>query len=150
MAKLKATEPKTVLDPTEAAARLIPPNTVVDARLAAVDEHSFDNQGEMIHKFRWNFVVSLQNSDWDGKEIRGETSTNFTNHPNCKAMNWAMALTGREFENGEELDTDEMIGLPCKVLIKHKPDREGRPWMRVDSVFSAGADATATPPESVF
>lgn len=150
MAELTAQEAlASDVDPAEVAARLIAPGSIVDARLGDVVSHSFENAGDTIHKLRWSFVVSLPGSNWDGKEVTGESSTNFTNHPNCKAMNWAMALTGKEFENGEVLNTDDLQGLPCKVLIKHKPDKNGRPWMRVEQVFASAA-VSATPPESVF
>jgi hypothetical protein len=123
-------------------------NDVVHARLQDVAENNFTYDGEDVKKFKWTFLVSDPAAgQWNGKEIFGDTSQNFNAHPNCKAYSWVTALTGRKYESGEELDTDDLIGMPCRVLIMHKTDREGRVWMRVKEVLPPKAASKAPVPE---
>lgn len=119
---------------------LLEENDVVQARLAGVEEHSFTWDNETVDKFKWTFVITdPEAGDWDGKEIFGDTSQVFTAHPNCKAYSWVKAITGRAYEQGEELDTDDLLGMPCRVMITHKDDKQGRTWMRVKEVLPAKA-----------
>lgn len=115
---------------------LIPENELVNVRVSNIEMREFTFDNEKVEKLRWEFVV-VDPGPWEGKNIFGDTSTNFTAHPNCKAYNWSTAITGKQFDVGEELDTDNLLGLPCRVIIMHKPDREGRSWMRVREVLPA-------------
>lgn len=115
---------------------LIPEGTIVPARLENVEAHSFDYQGEKIHKLKWFFTI-IEEGEWFGKTVQGQTSTAFTSHPNCKAYNWAVAISGKQYQDGDELDTDDILGMPCQVIIKHRPDNQGRTWMEVRDVAPA-------------
>jgi hypothetical protein len=118
---------------------LIPEGEVISVRVTNVELHTFEWNNEEVKKLNWFFLVTDE-GPWKGKEIRGDTSTAFTAHPNCKAYNWVQAITGRAYEDGEELDTDELIGLPCRIIIQHKkPDAQGRIWMRVREVLRPAA-----------
>lgn len=128
MVKMKAGESKEF--------ELIPENELVNARVADIREHNFQWEGETIEKLKWDFVVA-DGGEWDGKTVFGETSTTFTAHPNCKAYNWAVAITGKQYDSGEVLDTDDLIGMPCRILIGHKTDKQDRKWMRVREVLPA-------------
>lgn len=148
MVKLKGTPPSSG---EGGRPELIAQNDIVDARLANVEVRSFSFENretgvmEDVTKLRWDFVV-LDEGDWKGKTIFGDTSTNFTNHPNCKAFNWVASLTGRQYEEGEDLDTDDLLGLPCRIIIGHKPDKGGNIWMRAKEVLPArAASATVVP-----
>lgn len=126
---------------------LLPDGDIVNVRLTDVSLHEFTYQGELIKKLRWSFAVTDPGT-WQGKTIYGDTSTNFTAHPNCKAYNWVHALTGREYPPGEEMDTDDVVGLPARILISHKPGKDNRVWMRAKDVFSASAQQPAAPAPS--
>lgn len=132
---------------------LLEENDVVSARLASVEEHTFRWNEEDVEKFKWTFLITdPEAGEWEGKEIFGDTSQAFTAHPNCKAYNWVKALTGKAYANGEELDTDDLLGLPCRVLIMHKPDKQDRVWMRVKEVLPAKAASRSVevPSEAPF
>jgi hypothetical protein len=119
---------------------LIPENELVNVRVSDILAHNFEWEGETIHKLKWEFVIS-EPGQWEGKTVFGETSTTFTAHPNCKAYNWAVAITGKQYDSGETMDTDDLIGMPCRVMIAHKKDKkvEDRKWMRVREVLPAKA-----------
>lgn len=130
---------------------LLEENDVVHARLAGVEPHEFEWDGETVKKFKWTFVVNdPEAGDWDGKEIFGDTSQTFTAHPNCKAYAWVKSITGRSYEHGEELDTDDLLGMPCRVMIGHKDDKQGRTWMRVKEVLPPKAASRTAPSEAPF
>ena len=130
--------------------QLIPEGEVVHARLQEVEERSFTHELQKIDKLHWRFLVTDEAfPSWNGKEVFGDTSTSFSAHPNCKAYNWVTALTGKQYGVDDELDTDVLIGLPCKVIIGHKPDNQGRTWMRVREVLPARA-AVSSPEDPPF
>lgn len=135
MVKMRATDPST---------ETIPDGDVVHARLESVELREFSWEGEMVRKLRWSFIVT--EPPYDGTKIVGETSFTFTNHPNCKAYNWVAALTGRRYEEGEELDTDILIGLPCRLVIGYK-ESKGSKWIRVADVLPARMQAEQKSPE---
>lgn len=130
---------------TSAGGLEIPEGEVLDARLANVELHEFTYGGQNIQKLRWKFIVS--GGEWEGKEIQGQTSTNFVAHPGCKAYNWATAISGRTFEEGEELDTDELIGLPCRIITAQKTGKDGRIWPDIRDVLPPrGGKPVSEPP----
>lgn len=123
---------------------LLEENSIVDARVADVEFSEFEYQGKKIEKLKWLFTVTEADNDWFGLDIQGETSTNFNPHPNCKPYHWVKALTGKAFgEDDAALSTDNLIGLPCRILIEHKPGKEGSVWMRVKEVIPAGKASKA-------
>lgn len=132
--KLKAANP----------AEQIPEGEVLNARLANIELHEFNWQGQDIEKLRWKFVVS--DGEWEGKEIQGQTSTNFVAHPGCKAYNWATAISGKAYEEGEELETDELIGLPCRIITAQKEGKDGRIWPDVKDVLATRGVPSGEPP----
>jgi hypothetical protein len=144
MVKLKGTAPT----PEGEKPELIAQNDVIEARLANVEVRSFEwtnrdtGKLETVTKLRWDFVV-IDEGPWKGKTIFGDTSTNFTNHPNCKAFNWVTSLTGRQYAEGEDLDTDDLLSLPCRIMIGHKPDKGGNIWMRAKEVLPARTQVAA-------
>lgn len=140
MVKLKADES------SGADYELIPEGQVVPVRLENVEPHSFKVKDETVHKLNWFFTV-VEQGDWYGKTLRGQTSQVFVVHPNCKAYNWAVAISGKRYAEGEELDTDDILGMPCQVIIKHREGGDDRVWMDVRDVLppsrSGGAPAPA-------
>ena len=113
---------------------LIDENEIINCRLTNVENNDFVYDGEDIHRLRWLFTI-MEDGQWKGKTLFGDTSTTFTAHPNCKAYNWAVAISGRNFENGEDFDTDDLIGLPCRIIVGHKAGKDDRVWMRARDVL---------------
>ncbi len=128
---------------------LIPEGEVVNVRLLSVEFNEFTFNNEEIKKLRWSFAVTDAGS-WQGKTITGDTSKNFTAHPNCKAYNWAVALTGKDYSTGDEIDFDDLAGLPARIIIQHKPGKDGRLWMRAREVLKASVTEQQAPQEAPF
>lgn len=75
-----------------------------------------DKAGEKYERLIWKFIVTDE-GDFEDKPIRGDTSTAFNNHPDCKFRNWAMALLGGELPVGFELDTEALVGMRGRLII---------------------------------
>lgn len=116
---------------------MIPDGEVVNAIFDGLTEDEFEwpkGSGEIVENWKWTFVVT--DEEWRGQKITGKTSTAFTAHPNCKAYNWVTAITGKSYGDGEMLDTDDLIGMPCRIVTKHsKPDKFDRIWVNVGNVL---------------
>lgn len=137
-----------ILKPSEGGGDLIDENEVVGVIVTAIDANTFTWEGDEVEKLRWVFSVTDQ-GPWQGKDVQGDTSQKFTAHPNCKAYNWAAAIVGMQPSLDKDFDTDDLIGMPCRILIGHRADKQGGMWMNVKEVMSpkAGAPAIeATPP----
>ncbi len=82
--------------------------------------------------WQWNF-----NIEYEGETvtIQGVTTRRFT--PRSKAYKWLSAIAGREFEVGEEIDFDEFIGQPCRIIVENKELRNGGEISRVVDVKRA-------------
>ena len=98
-------------------------NDQVNVVLAKVEENNFMYKEEEIEKWRWHFTV-LDEGVWQNETITGDTSTNFIAHPECKAYNWATAIAGHPFPVGYDFDSEELIGMRCRILIGHKPSKK--------------------------
>ncbi len=119
---------------------LIPENDQVNVFLTAVEDNNFEWNGEQVEKLRWTFVV-VDDGPWKGKDITGDTSRKFVAHPECRAYNWAVAISGRNYQDVKEFDTDDLIGLKCRALIGHKASKSsGRTFMNVKEVMPPRAE----------
>ena len=123
---------------------LIDENETVGVIVTGVEENNFTHNDEKVEKLRWTFDVTDQ-GPWQGRSVNGDTTQVFTAHPNCKAYNWASAILGRSPEPGEEFDTDDLVGMSCRILIGHRTDKQGRTWMKVKEVMGPRSGATAAP-----
>lgn len=112
----------------------IPASSMLAARLSNIEEVEYVSpSGEVVPQFQWEFKVI--EPPYVGEDIRGRTTQRFTNHPNCKAYQWAMALAGREFADGEEVDLDDLVGAKGTVFVEHKTAGTGRIYANVTQVL---------------
>lgn len=140
-----------ILKPSEGGGELIEENEMVGVIITAIDPNNFMWEGEEVEKLRWVFSVTDQ-GPWQGKDVQGDTSQKFVPHPACKAYNWAAAVLGHEPPLDKDFDTDVLLGMPCRILIGHRKDKQGGVWMNVKEVMGPrpGAPTTvsAAPPAS--
>ena len=117
---------------------LIPDGDVVEVRLEDVTTRKVDfGSGTRLN---WKFIVT-EEGPYKGHTVYGDTSDSFVRHSECKAYNWAKSLSGDEYEAIDVFDTDDLIGLPGRVIVYHRPDRkrEGRVWVNVRDVLPTKA-----------
>lgn len=93
-------------------------------------------------KWRWEFEIT--DGDYAGLRAWGDTEDRLTNHPDNKVRQWAETLQGSQFDVGDGLNTDDLIGLPCIITVRHeepRPKKDGGSFYPcpVHDVFPADA-----------
>ncbi|GAC1673009.1 MAG: hypothetical protein NVS9B9_29960 [Ktedonobacteraceae bacterium] len=105
---------------------VIPANTELEAEILGIEERTKpfkDDNGKDVVKVNFSFKVT---SDGEYKNRRqfGETSTSFVDHPDCKFRAWVKAALGVDSLPQEfVLDTDDLLGLPVRLIIGNKPKK---------------------------
>jgi len=127
----------------------LPDSSLVAAKLVGFEETEFTytdrdtGQPEKAERYTWFFEVT-EGGKFNGRRLRGQTSRMFTIHENCKAMNWVIALVGRNVEEGEKVDPTTLYGTACRVVTEQSaPDSQGRVWDNVVDVLPAPSKTTA-------
>ena len=141
MVKMTAVDSASTFDP-------IPDQTILNAKLKEIVEfeYEYDNDEgnrETAEAYRWIFEVT-EVGLWQGWTLRGKTSRKFSNHESCKAMNYMVAIAGREFEPDEQLETEDYYGYPCRIIIEEGlPDANGKIWNNVVEVLPSPSSVSA-------
>lgn len=73
----------------------------------------------VVEAWRWEFEVV--EGDHKGVRLFGETPPKITERN--RAGQWIRALLGRDLDAGEDVDTDDLIGLLCQVIVTHQEPR---------------------------
>lgn len=137
--------PKATL--TEESEYKLPEDTMFPAVLHEVNvktiKYKKDGKDKSFDKWEWTFKII--EGDFAGLHAYGETEDRLTTHPDNKVRQWAETLRGMPFEFGEGLDTDDLLGLPCVVTVRHEEPREKKDGgffygCPVQDVFPEGAD----------
>lgn len=123
---------------------LIPENDQANVLVDRVENNDFEYKGEMVHKLRWYFTV-LDEGPFKGKQIQGDTTTNFVAHPSCKAYNWAVAIIGHQIEPGTDFDFDDLSGQRARVLVGRRVSGQGNEFEKVTEVMPPRSAATSGP-----
>lgn len=97
----------------------------------------------------WWFEVTSEGK-YKGRKVRAECEARLTNHPDNRFHNWAETLLGRQIPVGVGVDTDDLVGLPCEISIRHEADRKdaSKKYERVDEILpvTGGFDLNDEPP----
>lgn len=99
----------------------LPTDTLFPAALKSVEErvipffNTRSNKDDSFTKWTWEFEVI--DGEYMGLHAWGDTDPRLTNHPDNKVRQWAETLRGKEFELGEGLDTDDLLGLICAITV---------------------------------
>lgn len=108
----------------------------------AGEKDSFD-------KWVWEFRIT--DGAYKGDTAYGETEDRLTNREDNLVRQWGETLLGREIELGEEFDTDNVLGLPCQVTVRHEEPRQKKDGTGffygcpVDEVFPNGGSSDFVP-----
>lgn len=132
----------------------LPEDVPMPAVLSAVKEESFPYKdkktgaNETFTKWTWEFSIS--EGEYAGLRAWGDTEPKMTNRADNKVRQWAETLRGSEFEMGEGLDTDDLIGLPCIITVanikEEKKNSPGEFWYRTPIKDVFPSDAEIEPP----
>jgi hypothetical protein len=137
----------------------LPEEFPMPAELSKVEEKSFPykiksgpNKGDDAVFVKWEWEFKIIDGEYAGLRAWGETEPKLTNHPDNKVRQWAETLRGAEFDMGEGLDTDDLIGLPCVITVAHlKEEKKNAPGefyykTPVADVFPADSLGNDEPP----
>ena len=91
-------------------------------------------EGKFGNQLQWDFRLE------DGSTQRAWCSTSLT--PKSKLFLWAKALLG---EVPDTLDTDDLLGMPCRLSILSKTKEDGMEFNKVDQVHAPKAGAKRRP-----
>lgn len=128
---------------------VIPNNTLLDARVANIElvQRTWETESgpSTTDKLNWRFTIT-EDGQFQGLDIYTDTPTTFTASPNCIAYGWTTAITGHQFSDGDVFDTDNLIGMPCRIIVeKRQSKRTGRDYNKVQNVLPPAVRAEDSP-----
>jgi len=74
------------------------------------------------------FVFALPETDdgnGDPVELWAWSSQKFSQHENCKLMNWTKAIFNKDIPDSYVLDTDDLLGRPVMVQVQKYQTSDG-------------------------
>jgi len=91
---------------------------VYPAKFVDIETRELETDRGKREVFIWTFEVETED---ETVEIQGITSTKISTGRNpSKAYNWLSAIVGRKLEPDEEIDTDELKGRECVVIVENR------------------------------
>lgn len=124
--------------------------------LKAVEEKAYpykskkDGSDQVFKKWVWEFQIT--EGEFAPLRAWGETEPELTTHPDNLVRQWGETLRDKQFEIGEDINTDDLLGLPCLFTVRHeepRPKKDGSGnfyGCRVADVFPIDALQSDEPP----
>jgi hypothetical protein len=103
------------------------PATLSGCREMEIDDH--DNPGAKKTILVWAFEIISKK----GNVATLEAMSSLAFSSKSKARPWVKALLGGAEPDASGVDTDELIGLPCRVVVEDKT-KDGATWSIVTDV----------------
>jgi hypothetical protein len=131
----------------------LPAHTPFPAMLEAVEEKEIPYTdrvtGEKRTFTKWEWVFQIVEGEYAGLSAYGDTEGKLTTHPDNLVRQWAEVLRDAPFGIGEGLNTDDLLGLPCVISVRHDPPRPKKDGGKfypcpVDQVFPEGTNPQFT------
>jgi len=132
----------------------IPDGELLEAEVIGIQkvEKPFKDKttGEPVFRMEWQFKVT-EDGPYFGRKIKGDTSTAFKRHPECRFFMWAQEIIGQELPAGIDFDTDSVINSPCRILVSARelPSKKepGKTWWlnEVKDVQKSDAQISSLP-----
>ncbi|MDW8059231.1 MAG: hypothetical protein RMK01_04075 [Thermomicrobium sp.] len=82
----------------------------------------------------WSFEVRARAGT---TTVKATSSASFG--PRAKARGWLEALLRRPLQPGETIDTEDLLGLPCLLVVGTR-ERDGQAWATIEHVLPAADD----------
>lgn len=127
----------------------LPAGVPFPAILAAVEvktiKYKKDGVEKSFDKWEWDFEIT--EGEYAGMHAYGETQDFISTHPDNLVRQWSEILRDAPFEVGDGIDTDELLGLPCVITVRHeepRPKTSGGNFYGcpVDQVYPEGTGVT--------
>lgn len=124
----------------------LPKDVPLPAVLNSVTEENVKGTSRTTGKpydfWKWNWEFQIADGEYQGIKVWEDTDAEFTNHPGNKVRLYAEALLGAEMELGMGLDTDELIGLPCEIVVDNTEYENAKGEVKyitpITQIFPAG------------
>lgn len=110
---------------------------VYDAIITAIEVRERDGGRYLV----WQFEVKYAGTKTT--TVRRPTSMSFG--PKSLARAFVEAALGRKVRDGESIDTDDLVGLPVRVVIARATRPDGTETNRVETLLPAEQDADEAP-----
>lgn len=120
----------------EESAYPLPEDTLFEAKLNSVVVRTVDftykkgpNEGQKGSFDLWVWEFQITEGEFAGQRVWGETEDHVSNldEPKGRAKlvrPWAETLLNRQLAVGAEFDTNDVVGLPVKLTVKHEEPRK--------------------------
>lgn len=125
---------------------LIPEDTLLPAKLVKIEDKTIkwtdkDTQEKKEAEIlEWSFLVT--SGQYSGQTVTGSCDPRLSNHESNRFRQWVEGVLGRELAVGEDIDTDDLIGLTAEITVFHK-ERKGTIYVNLADVIAA--DPTDVP-----
>ena len=90
--------------------------------------------GQYGPQLQWTFSLDAPGADYDGRHVLAWCSSIFT--AKAKLGRWARALLGSQVDDIDELDTQLLTGLPCRLVLSSGIGTDGTERNKVTEVFA--------------
>jgi hypothetical protein len=90
-------------------------------------------QGDLFGEF-YKHTFTILGGKYNGRKINGITSTNSGDE--SKLFKWLSAISGSQLSPGQEINSDELVGNRCRIVVKRKPSGN-RTYSNVIDVLNA-------------
>lgn len=127
--------------------KMLPQDSIHRARLDSIEKKGPFNRkdGSQFYKLIWWFEITAE-GDFKGRKVRGETGAELS--ANSKFHGWAQTILARTIQIGASVSSDDFVGLPVDISIKHVPDwkDKAKVWAEVDEVMPINGSFDMEPP----
>lgn len=117
---------------------MILPRTTYDAlepgEYVATVQRIEEQDGQYGLQLKWTFSLDAPGAEYDGRHVLAWCSPSFT--AKAKLGRWARALLGSQVDDIEELDTQLLIGLPCRLVLSSGIGTDGTERNKVTEVLA--------------
>lgn len=96
----------------------LPKETPLPAVLNSVEEKKipYTNKSGKADEFvKWTWEFEITDGEYEGLRAWGDTDPRITTENNVR--HWAEAISGADYDLGDGLDTDDLLGLPCVIEV---------------------------------
>ncbi len=114
---------------------VLPPE-IYKVEIAQVAPKTIVFEGNEKEVLEFTFVV-VDDEEFEGQSVSAIATLYPVLTPKCKLRAWAEAILNRKLSEGEELDTDTLIGKTCRISTTTEEGKQGGTFTKVKDVLPA-------------